>query len=216
MDRARTRATRTVCAALLAVGLTAALAASGAAAKGGGGGGGGVVAGHTITVLADTSALEVSGFPGSTMVQIDVTRDGVQLATGTLPTDSAGDGAMNGGTIDCWTDATPDMLPGDVVRVTGPDFVDTKTVDDITTSRAVKTGPGPVVFHGHASPPDGTPLPVASIEVRIIGSTQNPFSNGRRDLRAGGTNDFPLMQDADDPTAWTATFSALTANDVRS
>jgi hypothetical protein len=215
IDRARTRAARTACAVLLAAGLTAALGTSGAAAKGGGGGGGGVVvAGHTITVLPDTSALELSGFPGSTMVQIDVTRDGVQLATGTLTTDSAGDGAMNGGTIDCWTDATPDILPGDVVRVTGPDFVDTKTVDDITTSRAVKTGPGTVVVHGHAAAPDGTPLPVASIETRIIGSTQNPFSNGRRDLRAGGTNDFPLTQDADDPTAFTATFSGLTANDV--
>src|SRR3954447_4910230 len=226
MDRARTRATRTVCAALLAVGLTAALAASGAAAKGGGGGGGVVVAGHTITVLPDTSALELSGFPGSTPVQIDVTRDGVQLATGTLTTDAAGDGAMNGGTLDCWTDATPDILPGDVVRVTGPDFVDTKTVDDITTSRAMKTGAGtvdvhghaaaPGVVHGHAPAPDGTPLPVASIEARIIGSTQTPFSNGRRDLRAGGTNDFPLTQDASDPTAFTATFSGLTANDVAS
>src|SRR4051794_34038995 len=214
MDRARTRATRTVCAALLAFGLTAALAASGAAAKGGGGGGGVVAAGHTITVLPDTSALELSGFPGATTVQIDVTRDGVQLATGTLTTDSGGDGAMNGGTMDCWSDATPDILPGDVVRVTGPDFVDAKTVDDITTSRAVKTRPGTVVVHGHAAAPDGTPLPVASIETRIIGSTQNPFSNGRRDLRAGGTNAFPLTQDADDPTAFTATFSGLTANDV--
>src|SRR4051812_14861997 len=217
MDRARARAVRTAGAALLAAGLTAALATSGAAAKGGGGGGGaGVVAGHTITVLPDTSALELSGFPGSTTVQIAVTRDGVQLANATLTTDAAGDGAMNGGTIDCWTDATPDLLPGDVVRVTGPDFVDTKTVDDITTSRAVKTGPGTVVVHGHAAAPDGTPLPVASIEVRIIGSTQNPFSNGRRDLRAGGTNDFRLTQDANDPTAWTATFSGLTANDVSS
>src|SRR3954449_143079 len=217
MDRARTRAARTACAALLAAGLTAALATSGAAAQGGGGGGGGggvAGAGHTITVLPDTSALELSGFPGSTTVQIDVTRDGVQLANATLTTDAAGDGAMNGGTIDCWTDATPDMLPGDVVRVTGPDFVDTKTVDDITPSGAVKPGRGPVVAHGHAAAPDGTPLPVASIEVRIIGSTQNPFSSGRRDLRAGGTNAFPLMQDADDPTAWTATFSGLTANDV--
>src|SRR3954454_15806843 len=145
MDRVRTRAARTACAGLLAAGLTAALATSGAAAKGGGGGGGGggvVVAGHTITVLPDTSALELSGFPGSTAVQIDVTRDGVQLASGSLTTDAAGDGAMNGGTMDCWTDATPDILPGDVVRVTGPDFVDTKTVDYITTSRAVNTGPG--------------------------------------------------------------------------
>src|SRR3954451_12894436 len=215
MDRARARAVRTAGAALLAAGLTAALATSGAAAKGGGGGGGaGVVPGHTITVLPDTPAPQASGFPGSTQVQIDVPRGGVQLANATLTTDAAGDGAMNGGTIDCWTDATPDLLPGDVVRVTGPDFVDTKTVDDITTSRAVKTGPGTVVVHGHAAAPDGTPLPVASIEVRIIGSTQNPFSNGRRDLRAGGTNDFPLTQDANDPTAWTATFSGLTANDV--
>src|SRR4051794_7552787 len=127
MDRARTRATRTVCAALLAVGLTAALAASGAAAKGGGGGGGVVVAGHTITVLPDTSALELSGFPGSTSVQIDVTRDGVQLATGTLMTDAAGDGAMNGGTMDRWADAAPHNPPGGGGRGTGPDFGDTKT-----------------------------------------------------------------------------------------
>src|SRR4051794_15196350 len=128
MDRARARAVRTAGAALLAAGLTAALATSGAAAKGGGGGGGaGVVAGHTITVLPDTSALELSGFPGSTTVQIDVTRDGVQLANATLTTDAAGDGAMNGGTMDRWADAAPHNPPGGGGRGTGPDFGDTKT-----------------------------------------------------------------------------------------
>jgi hypothetical protein len=211
------RATRAGGAALLAAGVVAALATPGALARGGGGGGGGGgagVAGHTITVLPDTSALELSTFPDDTTVQIAVVRDGVTMANASLTTDAAGDASVNGGTLDCWSDATPDLLPGDVVQVTGPGFVDTKTVDDITSSRPVKTAPGTIVVHGHAAAPDGSPLPVASIETRIIGSSKTPFSNGKRDLRAGGTNTYPLTQDAGDPTAWTATFSGLTASDV--
>src|SRR3954468_8310837 len=213
LDRARTRAARAGGAALLAAGLTAALATPGALAKGGGGGGV-VAAGHTITVLPDSSGLELSGFPHETPVQVAVRRDGVTLATASVTTDVAGDAAVNGGTIDCWSDATPDILPGDVVEVSGPGSVDTKTVDDITVSRAVKTGPSTVVVHGHGAAPDGSPLPVASIEFRVTGSTASPFSSGKRDLRAGGTNPFPLTRDANDPTAWTATFSGLTAGDV--
>jgi hypothetical protein len=116
--------------------------------------------------------------------------------------------------MDCWSDATPDILPGDVVQVTGPGFVDTKTVDDITSSRPVQTGPGTIVVHGRANAADGTPLDVASIEVRIIGSSKDRFSNGRRDLRAGGTNEFALTQDPGASGAWTATFAGLTSDDV--
>jgi hypothetical protein len=169
---------------------------------------------HTITVLPDTSALELSTYPGSTPVRIEVRRDGVTLATASVTTDAAGDAAVNGGTLDCWSDATPDILPGDVVQVSGPGFVDTKTVDDVESSRPVQTGPGTVVVHGHAKAPDDSPLPVDSIEARVIGSSKDRFSNGRRDLRAGAGNDFPLTADPGDPGAWTATFSGLSSTDV--
>jgi hypothetical protein len=207
IDRARSGAGRPRRAALLAIAAAATCAGIVAPAQG-------ATGTHTITVLPDTSALELSTFPRSTAVDIEVLRNGVAMAHASVTTDSAGDAAVNGGTLDCWSDATPDLLPGDVVKVTGPGFADTKAVDAITSSRPEQTGPGTVVVHGRATAPDGTPLPVASIETRVIGSAQDRFSNGRRDLRAGAGNPFPLAADAGDPGAWTATFSGLTPDDV--
>jgi Chitobiase/beta-hexosaminidase C-terminal domain len=204
IDRARTRAGRTALLAIAAALTCGGIAAPAHAATGT----------HTISVLPDASALELSTYPASTPVRVEVKRNEVTIATASVATDAAGDAAVNGGTMDCWSDATPDILPGDVVEVSGPGFVDTKTVDDITSSRPVQTGPGTVVVHGRAKALDGGPLPVASIETRIIGSSKDRFANGRRDLRAGAGNDFPLVPDAGDPTAFTATFSGLSAADV--
>jgi len=208
--------TRSALLLLAAIAAAVACAAPGAFAKGGagGGGGGGASTGRTISVLPDTSALELSGYPGSTELQVDVLRDGVPMATASITTDSAGDGDVNGGGLSCWSDATPDILPGDTVRVTGSGFVDEKVVDDISSSRPMKADSDTIVVHGTAVAADGTPLPLAGIEARIIGSAADRFSNGRRDMRAGGTNTFPLTQDAGDPTHWTATFSGLTPDDV--
>src|SRR3954454_21787112 len=204
IERARTGAARAALLAVAAVVTFGGIAGPAHAATGT----------HTISVLPDASALELSTYPGSTPVTVEVERNGVTLATASLTTDGAGDAAVNGGTMDCWSDATPDIMPGDVVQVSGPGFVDTKTVDDITSSRPVQTGPGTVVVHGHGQTADGTPLPVESIETRIIGSAKDRFANGRRDLRAGGTNEYPLVQDAGNPTAFTATFSGLSSADV--
>jgi Chitobiase/beta-hexosaminidase C-terminal domain len=204
IDRARTRAGRAAALAVATAATCGVVAMPAHAATGT----------HTISVLPDASALELSTYPGSTPVEVEVKRNGVTMATASVTTDGAGDAAVNGGTLDCWSDATPDILPGDVVQVTGPGFVDTKTVDDITSARPVQTGPGTVVVRGRGKAADGTPLPVASIETRIIGSSKDRFANGRRDLRAGGTNEYPLVQDGGDPTAFTATFAGLSSADV--
>jgi hypothetical protein len=206
-DRPRTwagRAGRTALLAIAAAATCAGVAAPAQAATGT----------HTVTVLPDSSALELSTYPGHTDLRIAVLRAGVEMAKASVTTDAAGDADVNGGGADCWSDATPDILPGDVVQVSGPDFVDTKVVDDVTSSRPVQTGPGTVIVRGHAKAADGTALPVTSIEARVVGSSKDRFSNGRRDLRAGAGLDFPLTADAADPGAWTATFSGLTADDV--
>jgi hypothetical protein len=206
-DRARARAARATRTALLTIATAATCAGFAGSAQA-------ATGTHTITVLPDTSALELATYPPRTAVDIEVLRNGVAMATASVATDAFGDAAVNGGTLDCWSDATPDILPGDVVQVSGPGFVDTKTVDDITSARPVQTGPGTVVVRGRGKAADGTPLPVASIETRIIGSSKDRFANGRRDLRAGGTNEYPLVQDARDPTAFTATFAGLSSADV--
>jgi hypothetical protein len=209
MDRARARAgaTRPWRAALLATAIatTAACAVPAAPA---------LAAGGTVTVLPDTSALELSAYPSSTPLDVEVLRHGVRMATATVTTDDAGDASVNGGTTNCWTDATPDLLPGDVVRVTGGGFEDTKAVDAVTNTRVEQTAPDTVVVRGTAIDDNGDPLPLSGLEARIIGSSADRFANGRRDLRAGAGNPFPLTQDADDPTAWTATFPGLTPADV--
>jgi hypothetical protein len=136
------------------------------------------------------------------------------MASASVTTDEAGDASVNGGTTDCWTDATPDLLPGDVVRVTGNGFEDAKVVDAIANARVEQTAPDTVVVRGSAADAAGAPLPLSGLEARIIGSSADRFSNGRRDLRAGAGNAYPLARDADDPTAWTAAFSRLTPADV--
>src|SRR6476646_6589108 len=76
--------------------------------------GGGTGAPHVITILPDTSALEVSGYPASAALRVDVRRDGVRVGDATVTTDGAGSASVNAGAAGCWTDATPDIRPGDI------------------------------------------------------------------------------------------------------
>src|SRR4051812_23078843 len=170
---------------------------------------------NIVTVLPDTSGLELSVFPRSTALQVDVLRDGVRLASAPITTDLLGAAAVNGGTLGCWSDATPDMLPGDTVHISGAGVDVSTTVEPTTVSRAVDTGAGTVTVHGTAAMLDGAQLPVANLEARIISSSKDAFSNGRRDLRAvvgkaGGS----IGYDHESGPAWTAVFTGLTSADV--
>ena len=178
------------------------------AAVGGGG------APHVIAILPDTSALEVSGYPAAETLRVDVRRHGVRVADATVTTDGAGSASVNGGADGCWTDATPDIRPGDSVKVSGSGFSDTSTTQAVTVRSPVQTAADTVEVHGTATGADGTALPLGGLEARITAGASQPFSGGRRDLRAGAGQSFPLVQDAGDATHWTATFAGLPPDDV--
>src|SRR4051812_6696251 len=200
--RRRTRAIITTAAALSAA---AALAAPAGAAVSGT---------HVIAVLPSSSGLELSAYPPTTTVAVSLVRNGVTVATGGAAIDGAGDGAVNGGggLADCWTDVTPDILPGDEIHVVGSGFDDSTVVQGTSADMPVQTVPGTVVVHGTASDPQGNQLPITGVEARITSKTL--FSDGKRVPRAGRGQPFLLSYDTPNGTAWTATFSGLSAGDA--
>jgi hypothetical protein len=80
---------------------------------------------------------------------------------------------------------------------------------------ATAVGGGTVRIRGTAATNRAgtTPLPLASLEARIIAKKQSFAVNGRRDLRTG-KDGFTLAFDQPGSVAWTATFSGLSPADV--
>ena len=170
--------------------------------------------GHLVAVLPDSSGLELSAYPIDADLTVDVLRAGVTMATATVTTDGTGAASINGGTQDCWTGVTPDILPGDSVEVSGAGVTDSAVVADVRAAPPVQTGPGTIVVHGSAADANGAPPPVSALEARIVAKTA--FSNGRKTLRAAAGKDGFISYDSPTGTAWTATFQGLTASDVAS
>ncbi|MEA2155791.1 MAG: hypothetical protein QOE11_1931 [Solirubrobacteraceae bacterium] len=175
-----------------------------------------------IAALPDTSGMELTypNAPNSSLA-IRELRGGVTLSTATAHTDATGAAAINGGGADCWQNVTPDLLPGDVIEVTGTDsngpILDTMTIGALTSDKPVQPDPlvNTVLVHGTAAnrPPE------AQLEARIVGSSADRFDDPRaaqagRMLRAGVGLGFSVHYDASTGGAWTATFPNLTAADV--
>jgi hypothetical protein len=91
----------------------------------------------------------------------------------------------------CWEGTTPDLRPGDVLRVTRADgrAYEAPEADIKVEQRAVETSPGSgiVQVKGHARDlKTGGPLPLNQLNGRLISSTANPFAiTGRRALTTG-------------------------------
>jgi hypothetical protein len=138
--------------------------------------------GHVIATLYKNSGLELSGYtPGATLT-VEIMRSGVRVGTMTDLVDDAGN--LNVNPTACWTDTTPEILPGDVVSVTGDGAVDTKVVQDVssTVTRRDPQNSGTILVTGTAlDPVTALPLPLAAVEVRIVG--KSAFSNGKKVLR---------------------------------
>ncbi len=95
------------------------------------------------------------------------------------------------GTIDvnhpggvCWSGVTPDIRPGDTVAVTQNGVTDSTVVADVATGRVIKTAGDTVQVHGTAMDAGGAPLPLASLEHRLLVAGGAFLKNGRRTLRA--------------------------------
>jgi hypothetical protein len=184
---------------------------------------------HLITVFPVRDFVSADGFLPDDRPTIEVFRDGqlIGRAAGIVPqdpdrTDNVFEGLVEvnhpgGG---CWGDGdgspkvTPDILPGDVVRITtAPDTGDETTTQNVTAGAVLNPSAGTIVVHGTAQDAGGNPLPIADIEARLVGSSKDRFdAGGKRDLRAPGQG--TIAYDTPGSTHWTATFGNLTDTDV--
>jgi ASPM-SPD-2-Hydin domain-containing protein/fibronectin type III domain protein len=179
---------------------------------------------HSVIPFPARDFVSASGFGANEgPVMISVIRGGKTIAVSTLippaddPTTSTFDGIVEvnhpgGG---CWASAnTPDLRAGDIVRLTTFQGVaDQTTTANVTAQRPIQISANTVVIHGTAQDALGKPLPVGSLEQRLV-SGADRFDNGKRTLRAGAGADGVIEYDGPDSIYWTATYSGLSAADV--
>ena len=187
--------------------------------------------GHEVISFPQRDFVSASGYVQGVDAYVQVIRGGVPIAIST-PVQPEDDPATAGfdGIVEvnhpgggCWstTTGTPDIQPGDKVRV----FQDSNNIsvaDDTTTTAAVTAG-RPVVsgltvtVKGTAQTltaagvPTGAPIPLDQIEQRLINRDKFAF-NGRRDLRA--PRDGTIRYDAAGSINWTATYTLTSTTDV--
>ena len=105
-------------------------------------------------------------------------------ATGLVEVNHAGPG--------CWGTAdfanTPDIRPGDVVRITpvDTDVPDQTTVSNVYVGTPIQTAADTVVIKGTAADAAGKPIAIGELEARIISNGAEFRLNGRRQLLAPG------------------------------
>ncbi|MFG2110980.1 hypothetical protein ACGFK5_29725, partial [Micromonospora chersina] len=123
----------------------------------------------------------------------------------------------------CWVGVTPNIVAGDVVRVvvdSSPEpgrvgVADQTTVADVTASRPTSPAPGTIVVHGTARAADGGQFPLDQLEARLVAPGKIFELSGKRSLRAPGEVGATFRYDAADSTDWTATWTGLSAGDVK-
>jgi hypothetical protein len=171
-ERGNRRKTKRLLAVSLAVLLASALAVPASATLSGPG----VRAGKNITVFHNIDFVAVFGYgPVGNVVTVEVIRDGVTLGTATGPTVDTPEGAaleVNHGPEgipqdgDCFEGHTPDILPGDIIRVHDGAATDQVTVDNIrfTGKPFVERSTQDIVVPGVAKRANGNPIPVSFLD----------------------------------------------------
>ena len=172
-----------------------------------------------------------SGYPAGSTYTVNVIRNGTAIGSATTTNPDAGINHPGGS---CWDVQTPDIRPGDIVRITDHKGVANQTVvQDVSTQAPIIGAQGDLVIHGTAASAGGNPVavggqfPAGQLESRVLAPKTLLFSNGRRDIRAGGPGkDGILTYDPIDPVAnpfgtnWTAVYNiqahggVLTPGDV--
>jgi hypothetical protein len=134
-------------------------------------------ANKTIVVTANRSDVFLGGFANNAAVS--VVRDGVTIATGknvNIPATAPAEGGVNAahlaGAGGCWTTFTPQLLPGDTIKV----GADSTVVQGVTADPLV-IADGQLIVHGTAVDPNGTRLPAAEIDAQLW-SPSGKFSAG--------------------------------------
>lgn len=154
-------------AAGLAVTSLAALPASGTLVE--------AVEGHNVTVFHNIDFVAVFGHNAGDALTVEVIRNGVTI--GTASGSAAGEAApeigleVNHGPEgvpaagDCWEGQTPDIRPGDTIRVTSPGGTDEVIVDNLAfTGNPRRIGSGDIVVPFRAKRANGAAIPPGFID----------------------------------------------------
>jgi len=175
---------------------------------------GAVVAPHSLIAFPSRDFISADGYTPGHNVAFSVLRGGTLVGqSDAIPVDGTGLAEVNHPGGGCWTSTTqtPNIRPGDVVRITDltTGAAEETTVANVTVNKPTSPSAGTVVVTGQALNPDGTAMDLAQVEQRFVNSQK--FTNGTRTLRA------PTRGTLTAGTAlgsFTATYTGLPAGDV--
>jgi large repetitive protein len=170
-----------------------------------------------VVVFPERDFVVTEGGPGNLALDFAIVRNGVTIGTASGTTDADGLLEVNHPGGVCWQGVTPNIMAGDVLRVTeqgAPGTGYEVRTQGVRAPQAEIVGNN-VVVHGVALDDKGAPLPLSRVEQRIVQPDfrEAPDPMERRDIRAT-TDDGNLVRDNSPgaaPGAFIATHSGLTA-----
>jgi hypothetical protein len=179
---------------------------------------------HGLIAFPSRDFISAEGYTPGTAYTFAVVRNGAIISTSTpIVADATGLLEVNHPGGGCWEGVTPNIQPGDQVRIVAPDGTsDATTVAGVTAERPIVTsndpitGGGTIEVHGTAQDATGAPLPIDQIEQRLVAPNDSFDINGRRTIRAANAagEDGLLTYDAPGSTNWTAKYTLQTPDDL--
>ena len=177
---------------------------------------------HSLIGFPQRDFISATGYTPGTAYTFSVIRGGNVISTSTkVVADATGLAEVNHPGGGCWEGVTPNIQPGDKIRITDASGISEQTtVAGVTAERPVVTsddavtGGGTIEVHGTAQDGAGNPLPLDQIEQRLVARNDLFDINGRRTIRAGAGLDGTLTYDAPGSIRWTAKYTLQTPNDM--
>src|SRR3954468_8561812 len=164
---------------------------------------------HGLIGFPQRDFISATGYTAGVSYTFSVIRGGNVVSTSSpVVADATGLAEVNHPGGGCWTGVTPDIRPGDVIRISGGGIIEQTTVAGVSDERPIVTsidpvtGGGTIEVHGTAVAPGGGQLPIDQIEQRLIARNDSFDINGRRATRASAGLDGTLAYDSATSTRW--------------
>jgi hypothetical protein len=176
---------------------------------------------HSLIGFPQRDFISATGYTPGTSYRFTVIRGGNVVSTsGPIVADATGLAEVNHPGGACWQGMTPNIQPGDTIRISGGGVTEQTTIAGVTDERPIvtsvdgTTGGGTIEVHGTAQDAAGNPLPIDQIEQRLVARKDSFDINGRRTIRAGAGLDGTLAYDAAGSTHWTAKYTLQSPDDL--
>src|SRR4051794_12811424 len=178
---------------------------------------------HSLIGFPQRDFISATGYTPGVAYTFSVIRGGNVVSTSSPVTaDATGLAEVNHPGGGCWTGVTPNIQPGDSIRISGGGIIEQTTVAGVANERPIVTsidpvtGGGTIEVHGTARDAAGAPLPIDQIEQRLVARNDSFDINGRRTIRAANAagEDGTLTYDAPGSIRWTAKYTLQTPDDL--